>query len=448
MTGAVAALWLVSRAAVVLAGPAAPTPVGEPWSAPQTVFTTADQVSSSALIADSAGDLHLVFAVGPRTGQPSSLLYARWHDGVWSAAVPVIGRGGTAAAPVLALDGHGYLHMLYEGPRWGQLEYRQVHVSRAADPTAWTRPRTVSDGGSLHSAIIAAPDDRLHVLYASRRGNVIYKHAARDGRTWSGVVAVSAVDPTQQASDGPRLALDARGRLHAAWTQFALPTGWPPMGAFYSRSTDGGRTWSPPRQVAGERYGQINVITRGADEVHLVWNSVVQIGVRVHSWSRDGGETWSTPAPITTRVSGGWTGNPALAFDSAGTLHMITAVDGPKDVERVFHLWWDGAAWSEPEAVAGTDGVTDYQESPAAAIGDGNRLHVVGNADKIRLWSRDRVVAAPALPPVAVPGPDYGLGALVSDASPPLRVLVALLALLAIEATVSGLRRLARRGAR
>jgi hypothetical protein len=427
----------------------AATPTGTPsstWSAPQTVFSDV-WVRQPVPFVDSAGTLHVIFTTGEKRGVPSALRYTRRTNGQWSE--PVTLMTDTVAAPSAAIDRNGYVHLVYGG-RMGRLDYRQVHLSRVEDPGAWSRARALSGDQTFHSTIYAADDGQLHVLYASRKHNVYHRSSSDGGLTWSDLHKVSSLDPTVQAADGPRVVRDRQGRLHAVWTQFLLPSGWPPAGGFYSRSFNNGRLWTAPRQFAEEKYGQPNMALRG-NELHLVWNSLAGIGKRLHSWSSDGGETWTEPAVITRSISGGWTGPPGLVVDSAGTLHMITSVSGERgaqDIERIFYMRWDGSSWSKPELVSGGLGATSSVEGPTLAISDGNRLHVLCEADLSRLWYAEKMVDAPPLAPVAVPTLATGVTARFWQASLPLRILLVFGALLAVQAAASALWRLARGGAR
>ncbi len=124
--------------------------------------------------------------------------------------------------------------------------------------------------------------------------------------------------------------MDGAGRLHAVWTEYQLPGGWPPTGVYYSRSTDGGVTWSAARQMAPEWHAQIGVTTVGNDAVHLVWRSTVGRDGTFHQVSLDGGDTWA--APDRNDDLGGISGLPSFAVDTAGTLHYL--------IGRVFYANW------------------------------------------------------------------------------------------------------------
>lgn len=431
MTGARLSLAL----AVVLVHTPASARAAE-WSAPRPIFTSAEHVRDPVLVADSAGAAHLLFVEGVQGSETSRLVYARRDQTGWSDPVPVLDPGGRVEFPAAAIDARGWMHVVEAGPHWAQLEYRRVHLSRAADPDAWSRPQTLSDGGVFRSHLVATAEGFLHLVYASRNGNVFYRRSDDGGRTWSDAVAVSAVDRKQVAADAPHVGVDGRGRVHVAWSQFQLPRGWPPAGAFYSRSVDGGRTWSAPREMAGLNRGLITVVTRGDDEVHLAWNAVVAIGDREHAWSLDGGTTWSPPERITTQIRGGWTGGPGVAFDSAGALHVVTSVDGPGGVQRIFHLTRTGTQWSEPELASGGTEAGDSAEWPTLALSGGNNLHLAYEVDYRQIWYTERVTDAQPVAPQPVPTLATDLRSRLADSSRSFRILIAVIAALIVSAPI------------
>jgi BNR repeat-like domain len=435
---------LLARAAESPAGPSVTAPSPSPWSTPLAVTEADAPLVEPILLSDSSGAVHLFFAAeasGPGR-RPSVLRHARWADGHWSKRRTALAWvvKGAIMNPALTLDERGWLHAVYAGRQWGRLEYRRVHLSELSDRDAWTDPEILSTSGVLHSAVTSGPGRRVFVVYASFAHQVFF-HASDDGgRTWTEPRRLSDVDPKQEACDDPRIAIDARGRLHALWTQYRLPKAWPPTGTYYRISTDGGLTWGAVRQVSGLGTARINIVTRGSDELHLVWNDA-ENRQRMHQWSGDGGATWSVAAPI-AGVAGASTRALSLAFDQAGTLHLITSVGGPGGVEPVVHATWrsDRAAWSAPEGVSGGMVGAKSAGSPALAIEGGNTLHVAYKGSDKRIWSTDSRTDAPAIAARPVPTRPTDLRTRLEETSTPLRVLVGVLAIMGIEALVSGLR--------
>ncbi len=380
-----------------------------PWSEPSVVFQTTGAVTHPRLLADSSGDVHLFFvyreARDPGGDTPGSLMYARFHNGTWSHPVEILTSpdGGRLNLPAVTLDPRGYFHVVWQGGALGQIYYSRAHVLQVDSARGWTLPRLLSNTASSNSDILAASDGVLHLAFTLAGENIFYRQSRDGGQSWTPELAISHAEPSNSASDYPRIAVDQSGRLHVAWTQFELPHGWPPSGAFYSQSSDGGKNWTPPLQVAGENFGLINVATTEKGAVHLVWNATVGLGDRKHQWSDNGGQSWSSPQRITEQIKGGFTGYSAMAFDSAGVLHLVTSVSGKGRTEDVYYLAWNGKTWSDPILISSGAVGKESVELPWIVVSEGNRLFVVYEDDFERIWYTTRLTDAPAVPPQPLP---------------------------------------------
>jgi hypothetical protein len=153
----------------------------------------------------------------------------------------------------------------------------------------WTKLTPISPGfplGGIYSApIVAEPDGTLDVLYWQHPtdpktlrvspGHQYFTRSKDGGKTWSPPVVVGAHAGTMGLKvwwiDGS-LAVDPAGILYAAWDtqQGSRDTAW------LAWSTNGGTRWSPPLQVASSRSGHlIQVATAGRRNVYLAWQTIV-----------------------------------------------------------------------------------------------------------------------------------------------------------------------------
>jgi hypothetical protein len=403
-----AAAPCVTSAVLAVALAAQPAGADSPWSEPITVFSTTGRATLPVVTADAQGDVHLFFVAdetrSATVGPPRALMYARLHDERWSGPVKVLAMpdDGAVNFPAAAVDRRGLLHLVWQGGPLQRIHYSRAAVEAAGGRWGWSAPRVLSVGGAfgggLHSDIVAGADGHLHLLYASQEGNVYYRRSVDAGDSWSRPARVSNVG-SGEACDYPRLAADESGRLHATWTQLRLPGGWPPTGGYYGQSVDGGHTWTPPRLVAGDNHGTVNVATLAGDRVHLVWNTVISIGERRHQWSNDSGARWSEVERIRLELTGGFTGYPAMAVDAAGTLHLVTALDGrPGKSGGIYYLAWSETGWSD-EVLISQGAVGKVVDSPSMTVSGGNQLRVVYADDTARIWFTSRTTAAPAVAP-------------------------------------------------
>jgi hypothetical protein len=175
----------------------------------------------------------------------------------------------------------------------------------------WTMPTAVSTGfplgGAYSAPIVVEPDGTLDVLYlghptdasthAVGPGTEYFTRSTDGGATWSDPVAVDPEAGTVALStwwiDGS-LAVDPSGTLYATWdTQTgAGDTGW------LAWSSDGGQTWSSPLRVTSGRTGRlIEVAAAGAGNVYVGWQTrVPHRGYATYVRRRSLAEGWTGPA--------------------------------------------------------------------------------------------------------------------------------------------------------
>ncbi len=112
----------------------------------------------------------------------------------------------------------------------------------------------------------------LHLTYGTGQpGNAFYVQSRDGGKTFSKPVKLNpdADTVTCGMERGPRLALGKDGAIHVIWHGFYKKGG----GVYYTRSTDGGRTFAPPRRLEEPQYGLDNaaLAADGRGNVYVLW---------------------------------------------------------------------------------------------------------------------------------------------------------------------------------
>jgi hypothetical protein len=257
--------------------------------------------------------------------------------------------------PKLAYEANGSLVAVYivgkevPGQRFPLSALRVVTSSD--DGKTWTAPVTVTDGDVFGS-------HSFHAL-----------HAAADGSIY---VAWLGKPDTPTDTEAPKPKAKARTPMIAAKNSahdaMASMPGMSDMGGMHAasaswitRSTDGGKTWSPPVRVdMGEACPccRTGLATGKDGTLYMSWRHVYPGNIRdiVVARSNDHGGTWSEPVRV---HADDWKfdacphAGPAIATDDKGTLHVT---------------WWTGKEGSAGVFYAqSTDGGKTF--SPALPLG-------------------------------------------------------------------------------
>jgi len=347
------------------------------------------------LVTDAIGLVHAFWYL--RDGQQEgagSIYHTVWNGQNWTEPtdVVVIDNGVQGLSPAAGRD--HFLHLYWSGER-----YSEALSSDATSARAWSAPAAVTQG-TQHAGIAVDLQGHTHLAYGNLQAAGIYYVAlAKDTQPRPQPTLITNVLNAEAAVDWVRIAVGANGTIHVVWTEFQLPNGTPPLGVYYTQSTDAGHSWSDPVKMDGFGYDQINVVTGPNNQVHVVWNGAAMLnGGRFHRWSADGGLTW-TARDVIYEHGGGTDGYPQLNFDSAGTLHMVTN-SGTSCARH--YTWFDGH-WSELDCASPERFKVD---TTAAAISTGNVLHVLfRELPAHELWYTSRALSAPYVAPLPPPTP-------------------------------------------
>lgn len=276
----------------------------------------------------------------------SARFAARLFSGV--AGALVIFLGVTSAAPAFAVLGE-----------WST----PVNLSAAGQGSG--DPQIAVDGSGNAVAIWRRSDGDNNIAQSSWSDD--------GGASWSASVDLS--EPGEGVSN-PRIALGGSGVAHAVWNRYDGSN----TRVQYTRSVDGGVTWSEPVNLstAGVNGQNPEIAPDGSGNLVAVWRgSNGDYDIIQSSRSTNSGVSWSTPVDLSLTEQD--SRSPQVAFDGSGIAVAVwLRSDGNNQIVQASRSTNGGASWSTPANLS-ESGVDS--ERPQIAI-DGS-----GNA--IAVWGRD-----------------------------------------------------------
>jgi len=340
-----------------------------PWSEAVALSQSEGLPGLPAVATDAEGRVHVLWSEAPAEGLPGNSLYYAGYSGTrWTQAAEVLrSLDGKAEQPALVAVGDR-LHAVWSGGRGGEILYSRAYVRDAYAPDGWSEPQplpTLDDVGSA-PAIVADLVGVLHVVYAVplNEGRGIYYTRSDDGgETWSEVQVVFDAEAAGWAMvDHPSPAVDEFGTLHVAWVRAPLPGSGLPEGVYYSRSSGGSETL--PQSLAWSEPVQVADGAYDWPRVAATFTGQVHLLWGEASGNLGWSHQWSADGGV------GWTrpervgrfagvrGPVGLATDGAGTLHLVGVGEDDAGEPALVYTTWDGSA-----AVAVGEGSWGEQET-------------------------------------------------------------------------------------
>jgi len=276
----------------------------------------------------------------------------------------------------IAVDQNGHVYVAWarfrfgRGGPFGYLE-SPIVISKSTDQgVTWSEPKVISAGPYTQFATpVVGPDGTIYVSYelwnspAGRAGGRAFVAKSEDGGdTWTNQF-VGLVNDLRSPLPGsafrvasyPVLDVGDDGTLHMVWSNWQGGTG----DIVYTRSADGGDTWSRPVKINQESVKSdqfFQWIDASGEFVHVGFVDRQYTGNTLldHSYavSTDGGDTWSQ----TVRVSGESSRSDASLFGANCTGEFIGDYTGiVADGETAHVLWMDGRPGTQPTSPSGDD---------------------------------------------------------------------------------------------
>jgi hypothetical protein len=296
-----------------------------PWSANVRAADVGDSINEGESCIASDGDYIYCVCNWAERATRTGITYGRSTDGgaTWTSSVWKDTSVGISwhSDPFIMVDDSHYVHLFCQ---FSTTVLR--HYLSTDNGVTWSDSVDVSENlpsGTVDKPWGVARGNDIYVAWqqwgASQQGIIFAKSTDR-GRTWNRTVA-----------DSTRTGITAIC-LSPAGIIYLMNRYWGLDGAFCTRSTDQGATWAPWVTIAeecsySEGYGDraplpsiaaptdSNVVVTWVDDSRGTWDIL-------YSRSTDGGSTWTTPAVLNDSAAGGqckgW-----VTADYTGKLHFI-----------------------------------------------------------------------------------------------------------------------------
>ncbi len=318
------------------------------------------QIAQFSSVADGVGNIHVIWtesSIENVGAAKSAIEYARWDGQQWTNPDAIFKSLDDLPAQLsMMADPLGRLLVTWVDNSNGDLVFSWANLAKAGLSSEWAN--TV--GLPSPSRLIASADSvvdgsgRIITTYAVpiNEGRGIYVVQSTDnGNNWSAPVqAFDAVSAGWERIDQPRLSLGSDGTLHLIFMRQTSRIGQP-VGLYYSRSVDGGATWSIPLALSKSDIQWADIVSYDGNTVHVVWQEYDGlVFANVSQVSQDGGATWGKQNDV-SGVSNEAT-HVALASDGRGLLHFIqlmkrTDSSTINQENLILQDWkWDGNMWS------------------------------------------------------------------------------------------------------
>ncbi|MEM0372544.1 MAG: sialidase family protein, partial [archaeon] len=213
--------------------------------------------------------------------------------------------------------------------------------------------------------------------YSTGNVEILYSRSSDGGFTWSAPFNISSSE--SESSSYPAIAISPSGDIYVVWSESDASD--MSYDTLFSRSPDSGLTWSPPAVVFNS--SNYSLTPRAAvgpsGDVHVVWQEGINMMEEQHiyySKSADNGSTWTEPAD----ASGGLTneGYPAIAVDSLGNPHIAWVTDYLVKFAALAYANSSDGGFTWNDAATISDNVLPYAPPSLAVMND--TIHISWSA--------------------------------------------------------------------
>jgi len=354
--------------------------LSQDWSTPLALFETDGRASEAEVIADQYGTVHVFWAYAApgdeEDGATQSIYHAGFQDGEWSKPVDILVSPDNRVARMqsLAADAQGYLHIVWSGS--DTIYYSRANAPLAGTARGWTKPQALTSKVTIGEPAIAVDSqNRLYVVWSQVRAGLVFSRSEDGGDTWSLPETIFDANQVNELARWGRIAIDDTGRLHVVLTHTVRPE---------------------------------SVQDDEPDDPNFLY----------YLNSDDLGETWSEPFLITPETD---FGEVNVVTYGKNVVHLVW--NGRASRTGRYHRWSDdgGRTWSDvievvpPASISfiGSGGLTGFPALATDATGTLHMVSATGGGDYYFQWQdgtwSDPLLISPGLDGRGVTGESSSL---------------------------------------
>ncbi len=395
---------LFAAVMLVLAGP---TPVFERARA-QGLFFGAQRFS--VIDVDANDNLYLMMSVATAPASEhrphSQIFFTMSRDsGITWDNLPqtrnLSNSPGEAFGPSLAVNRNGKLRV-YVSYHDNSTGTTQAYLISSKKKTKFRAPLNLTphNGGAFAPRVALDSSETVNIVWGDTkegRSKVLFVRSTDLGLSFNEPLDVSR---SSGVAFDPEIAIDSTDAINVAWQDTAPGTSV----IMFSRSTDGGLTFSEPRQVSTGTGNatEAAIATDSAGRISFVW--VDESGGRAEAYyarSTDGGSSFSDPVNVSSFPKGNGDIHKPVVVAFQNTVYVAFQngdLFGEEDIKnRQVYLARSGNAgvsFEAPEQVSTADNNKGRAHSPAMVVDSRGTLHmiwidasVVGNDEGLLFYS-------------------------------------------------------------
>lgn len=245
----------------------------------------------------------------------------------------------------------------------------------------------------LHPKLAVDSNGKFYAVWADNRNHpdrreIYFSYSTDGGQSWSSNIAVYNEPLSSIVNYPSSLITDANGTLYVAWSKFYKVDDFHlKRGSYFSKSMDGGESWSAPVSIANSDQSDSIFPTLALDHDGNLITAWLNYGdnkkLDIHfAKSTDGGESWSNSVKVNddSRTME-WADlvypTPSLVVDGNGTL-MLAWTDNRNDHLDIYFARSEdgGQSWLQPNVRINHHELND-QVTPWLTVGENNAVYAV-----------------------------------------------------------------------